>query len=297
MTLHECVAAWITRKQMNLAPSTVSGYRCLDRKYIEPSACGGMAIEELQEDDVIDLLAPLIRAGHTRQAQLVQTLVVAVVRDCVRRRMLPYNPLDCMERVKHTKQMAAWLTEEEARRLLESSSSRGDPFFVAWLLMLCCGLRRGEMLGLMWQDIDYDRKLLHVERQRVRVDGRILTTRPKTPASIRDIPLDDHLLSILRLHAVGSGAIIECSEHQFADGLDQALRVAGLPRVTLHGLRHTFASVAASEDVPVKSVQLLMGHSHIDVTANVYAHVADKARRRAAVMISGALIGARLEIV
>lgn len=297
MTLYECVSAWITRRQYNLAPSTVSGYRLLNRKYIEPSAVGGMAIEEITEDDVSDLLVPLIGEGHTRQAQLLQTLVVAVVRDCVRRRLLPYNPLDCMEKVKHVKQMTAWLTEDQARRLLETSRANKDPFYVAWLLMICCGLRRGEMLGLRWSDIDVDRAVLHVERQRIRVDGRILVTRPKSPASIRDIPLSDHLLSILRLHAVGSGAIIECSEHQFADGLDQALKAGGLPRVTLHGLRHTFASVAAAEEVPVKSVQLLMGHSHFQVTADVYAHVADKARRRAAEMITGAMIGARLEIV
>lgn len=295
-TLHECISAWIRRRELNLAPSTISGYRRLDRKYIEASAIGQMAIDQLTEDDIFELLIPLIKRGHTRQAQLLQMLVVAVFRDCVRRRMLAYNPVECMPKVKHTGRMAAWLTMDQARLLLESSEKADDPFYVAWLLMICCGLRRGEMLGLRWEDIDLGRAVLHVERQRIRVDGRILICRPKSAASVRDIPLADHLLSILRLRAGGSGAIIECGEHQFADGLDKALKMAGLPRITLHGLRHTFASVAAGINVPIKSVQMLMGHSHYDVTADVYTHVCDDSRRSAAEKITGALIGARLEI-
>lgn len=296
MTLHEAVEAWITRKQINLAPSTVSGYRRLSRLYVEKTQTGDMDVADITEDDVIEMLLPLIRRGCTRQAQLVQTLVVAVVRDCVRRRVLPYNPLDCMEKVKHAPHMAQWLTVEEARRLLETSRAAEDPFYVAWLLMLCCGLRRGEMLGLMWQDVDFDRAILHIVRQRIRVDGRVMLTRPKSAAGVRDLPLDDHLLSILRLFARSEGAIMECSEHQFASALDRALCRAELPRITPHGLRHTMASVAADRDVPVKTLQTLMGHSHFDVTADVYTHVGDQPRRRAASAIAGALIGARLEI-
>ena len=61
-------------------------------------------------------------------------------------------------------------------------------------------LRRGEMLGLKWEDVDLDRRLLHVRRQRIRVDGQILETKPKTEASIREIPLADTLMDFLGQH-------------------------------------------------------------------------------------------------
>ena len=83
----------------------------------------------------------------------------------------------------------------------------------------------------------------------------------------------------------------------FADALDRALIRADLPRVTLHGLRHTMAAVAAEEDVQVKILQSLMGHAHYQTTADIYAHVNQRPRIEAARTIVRALIGARLEIV
>lgn len=299
MTLKAAVAAWITRKEINCAASTISGYRRLLRLYIDGTRPGDREIDEIDESDVIELLKPLIRRGCTRQAQLLQILVVAVVRDCVRRRVLAYNPMDCMERVKHTGKMTAWLTEEQAKIFLQKAKENEDPFFIAWLLMLCCGLRRGEMLGLRWTDIDFDRAELHIVRQRIRVDGQVMFTQPKSAASVRHVPLSDHLLSILMLKRPAeavAGEIVTVSEHVFASALDRALTAAELPRVTLHGLRHTFASVAGAEDVPIITLQGLMGHAHYAVTADIYTHVTDEPRRRAAETISAALIGARLEI-
>lgn len=297
MMFDECVASWISRKSINCAPSTISGYKRLRRLYISGTDVAGKDPADIDEDDVFDLLAPLLARGCTRQAQLLQMLVVATLRDCVRRRVVAWSPVLGMEKVVHRSRNTPWLTLDQARQLLAWSKANDDPLYIAWLLMLCCGLRRGEMLGLMWQDIDFQRGLLHVERQKIRVDGQILICKPKSATSARDIYLDDHLLSFLRLQTPGRGFILDVSDQSLARALRVRLAAAGLPQITLHGLRHTLASVAAAEGVPIKSVQLIMGHASFGVTADIYTHVSDDGLRRAASSITHALIGARLEIV
>lgn len=298
MKLTEMVKNWIDRKTINRAPSTISGYRTLLRKYIEPTQIGDMDAAQIDESDIIELLRPLIEAGYTRQAQLLQILVSAVFKDAVRRRVLVYNPVLCVEKVQHITKSIQWLSVEQAQQLLKTSMDQHDPLFIAWLLMLCCGLRRGEILGLRWTDIDFERAEIHVRRQKIRIDGTVRCTRPKSAASVRDIPLDDHLLALLRLMRAGDGDILDgVTDKQLHDGLDRALIAAGVPRVTLHGLRHTMAAAAAEEGVSIKVLQILMGHAHYQTTADIYSHVNQAPRRMAAQIIARCFVGTRLEIV
>ena len=298
MTLSDLVSRWINIKSINRAPSTISGYRRLHRLYIAPTDVGSAEASSLCDEDMVTLLSPLIKRGCTRQAQLLQTLVSAAYRSAIRKHLLRYNPMDEIDRVEHFSRFTPWLSVEQARLLLTSSAEAGDPYYVAWLLMLCCGLRRGEMLALKWSDVDEIRSELHVCRQRIDIDGETLITRPKSEKSIRDIPLDDDLLALLRLCRGPHDDILHgVTRTMLAKGLDRALTRADLPRVTLHGLRHTMAAVAAGDGVPVKVLQGLMGHAHYQTTADVYAHVNRQPRIEAAHLIAHSLLGARLEIV
>jgi len=248
---------------------------------------------------MIELLRPLLDRGCTRQAQLLQILVSAVLRQAVRKRQIYWSPMDEVDHVKHCSKVTPWLTVEQARQLLISSADAHDPYHVAWLIMLCCGLRRGEMLALRWSDIDEARQLLHIQRQMIVIDGVTLITRPKSISSFRDIPLCDELLSLLRLNNPNRDDIILAGATQWtlAEALERALQRAQLPRVTLHGLRHTMASVAAEDGVQVKILQSLMGHAHFQTTADIYAHVNQRPRKEAAHLIARSLLPPRLEIV
>ena len=267
------------------------------RKYVQPTPIGMMEVCTITDSDLIQLLKPLLALGHTRQAQLLQVLVSAALKDAVRRREIGFNPMDCIERIHHLSKKTKWLTGDQAGQLLASSAANNDPFFIAWVIMLCCGLRRGEMLGLRWDDIDWQRQFMTVQRQKITVDGNMMVTRPKTRNSVREIPLDDHIIALLRLHKTGDGFILEgVTAKTLHDGLDRAIRAAEVPRVTLHGLRHTMAATAAGEGVPVKILQKLMGHAHYQTTADIYAHVDQQPRRQAAKQIAEKLLGTRLEI-
>lgn len=297
-TLTQWISAWIDRRSIRLAPQTISGYRRLLRKYVETSTAGALQIGEIKPEDLICMLSPIVGSGHTRAAQLVQVLVGAALRDACRQRVIGWNPMECVDKIRHHRERTAWLTTEQARRLLEAN--RDEPFYVAWLLMLCCGLRRGEMLGLMWDDVDFAGQVLRIRRQRIRVDGKIIETRPKSDASIRDIPLDEILIDELRRFRAGR-YVLEAAGAPVTDktlqrALEAAIGRADVPRVTLHGLRHTMASTAASRGVPIKILQAIMGHAQYSTTADVYAHVDRREVCSAAKVIAFSTFGARLEI-
>lgn len=298
MSLSELVAEWILTRSINLAPSTVYGYKTLFRLYINGTRVGGMPLEDLDGSDMIELLQPLLTRGCTRQAQLLQVLVSAALKRAVKKRLLYWSPMEEVDKVKHCSKVTPWLTVDQARQLLTTSAEAKDPYYVAWLLMMCCGLRRGEMLALKWSDIDEARKELHIERQKIDIEGTVLTTRPKSNHSVRDIPLSDDLLAILRLQPQPHDDIMHgVTRTMLSDGLERALKRADLPKVTLHGLRHTMASTAAEDGVAVKILQSLMGHAHYQTTADIYAHVNQRPRIEAAKLITHSLVGARLEIV
>jgi len=298
MLLKDCVKSWIDARTLSRAPSTISGYNRLYRLYIVDTRVGGMVLDDLDGSDMIELLSPLIRRGCTRQAQLLQVLVSAALRQAVRKRLLTWSPMDEVEKVGHASKLSAWLTVDQARQLLATSAAAGDPYYVAWLLMLCCGLRRGEMLGLRWSDIDRRRQLLHVERQKIEIDGDVLITRPKSACSVRDIPLNETILNRIPLHRGKDADILKgVSRSMLANALDRAIIRADVPRVTLHGLRHTMAATAAEDSISVKVLQTLLGHAHFQTTADIYAHVSETPRIQAISAISQSLLGARLEIV
>lgn len=298
MLLHDCVRMWIDARTLSRAPSTISGYNRLYRLYIVNTRVGGMVLEDLDGSDMIELLSPLIRRGCTRQAQLLQILVSAALRQAVRKRLLTWSPMDEVEKVGHASKLSAWLTVDQARQLLATSAAAGDRYYIAWLLMLCCGLRRGEMLGLRWSDIDRRRQLLHVERQRIEIDGQELVTRPKSKCSVRDIPLNETILNRIPLHRGKDADILKgVTRTMLAGALDRAIIRADVPRVTLHGLRHTMAATAAEDSISIKVLQTLLGHAHFQTTADIYAHVSETPRIQAIQAISHSLLDARLEIV
>ena len=302
VTLERWVNSWIERRSIRLAPATISSYRRLVLKYITPSPTGQMQIDQIAPEDLIVLLSPILAKGFTRQAQLTQILINAAMKDATRQRVIPWNPMECVDRIHHRKTATAWLTADEAEQLLDSARDAGDPLYTAWILGLCCGLRRGEILGLKWSDIDFAGSSMHIQRQRVRVDGRILETPPKSDTSNRIIPLADQVREHLRqMRRIGAEYVLEHDGQPITDkilehGLDVAICRAGVRRITLHGMRHTMAATAATNGVPIKILQAIMGHAQYTTTADIYAHVDRTAIINAVQTITKATLCARLEI-
>jgi len=184
------------------------------------------------------------------------------------------------------------LTEEQARHLLDVA--QGHRLEVVLILALVTGMRRGEILGLKWPDIDWEKGVLYVRRTvgRVEKHGMVLSE-PKTAKGKRQITLPDFLIDLLELHRghqlearqqAGSAwqdqDIVFCSSvGTFMDPSHlrvrflKLLRNAGLSHMRFHDLRHSMATILLARGVHPKVVQEILGHSDVSITLRVYGHV------------------------
>lgn len=158
---------------------------------------------------------------------------------------------------------------------------------VAYELALFCGLRRSEILGLKESDVDIVNGLISIHETRHRVDGEDITQDTKTKRSTRVLALPDILLlDIARLLEVHRQFPYEKTDYLIQDGfgnplggqalssrLDRLEKEKGLPHVTLHGLRHTYASILHSQGVDMANISAELGHANLITTANLYTHI------------------------
>jgi integrase len=207
-----------------------------------------------------------------RSTQIVVTITKAATAWATHGGMLNRDPLVSYKRPKvSSKPMSSWSTGE-ARSFL--AATKDDRLAWAWAMLLTRGLRRGELCGLRWDDVDLDGSVARIVRTRVIVGGQASESLPKTAAGRRPIPLDPALIALLRRHRsaqavekLAAGAAYEDGGWLVADELgrpyypdslsawfDGAIAKAGLRRIRLHDCRHTAASLMLAEGVPVKVV-------------------------------------------
>ncbi|MGI8608892.1 MAG: site-specific integrase [Candidatus Dormibacteria bacterium] len=220
--------------------------------------------------------------------------------------MLPNNPSNRGHRLGHVVSAGrCWSPAELRQFLVEVSDERDYPL---WRLAACTGMRRGELLGLRWSDLDFDRATLVVVRQLVRNGAVVELVSPKTPAGRRTVFIDPVTLAALSAYraselearsAVGIGPdLVFCTvkgrprdpdsvTHQF---IARGVR-AGLPRIRLHDLRHTHATIALQAQINPKVVQERLGHASVRVTLDTYTHVLQPMHRDAANRIAGLIDG------
>ncbi len=206
------------------------------------------------------------------------------------------------ERTGEHPAVAVW-TAKQVSTFLEGVID--DSLFALWWLAALRGLRRGELCGLRWAAIDLDRGLLFVERQRTTVGYTVVEGEPKTAAGRRAVALDKHTIQVLRAHRrhqlahrdkrhttgklwVDSGYVFTRKDGKPINPSYATTRFriltdrAGLPPVRLHDLRHGAASLAHEAGADLKTLQDLLGHSSIVVTADTYTSVLPDSQRRCA---------------
>ena len=286
MTVSKCVSRWIVLRAASLAPRTVECYRDQLRLHIAPTI-GDRKISKLKPKHISDFLAALVADGHSRTAQLCFVILRASLQSAVFSGKLAVSPCASVQPPRHRRADPRWWTPDELRRFAESSQNR--PFALAWQLALCCGLRRGELAGLRWCDVDLSAGLIHIRNQRQRISGRLIDAPPKSAAGRRDIPIPPGLIPMLERQQLlqEASAILAGKPPVYVvspDGsaldpsaLNRALAAdiaaAQLRPINLHGLRHSMATLAVSLGVSMRILQQLLGHSSYAVTAGTYAHV------------------------
>lgn len=186
------------------------------------------------------------------------------------------------------------------------AATRDDRLHPLWRLLLATGLRRGEALGLRWDDLDLARGLLYVRRSLTVADGRPLVQLPKTARSRRAVPLDAGTVAALRAHAARQAAEAHAAGEAWTpsnsvfttplgtplhpDNVSEAFRrtVRALPLrpIRLHSLRHTCATLALAQGAHPKVVADLLGHESVKLTLDTYSHAVPGLAREAVDSVS-----------
>lgn len=265
MTTKVYIQDWLDLRTGEIKPRTKDQYQDLLNRYISPSF-GETEIQQLTENDIRHLLATVCSAGHTRTAELLYVMLHAALRD------LDTLSWKKIKRPKHIQKTPEAWTDAEIALYMQALETH--PHGLALSLGLVLGLRRGEICGLRWGDIDFDAEEVHITNQRVKLaNGQTVDCPPKSITSIRTIPIPPELMAALR-KARGLPSAYLCTLSP--SGLDGAHRrlvqSLSVPYIPLHGLRHSFATACLRHDGKMRSLQAIMGHSSYTTTANRYTH-------------------------
>jgi integrase len=200
---------------------------------------------------------------------------------------------------------ASW-TADEARRFLVAA--KADTYSPLWLLALSTGLRRGELLGLRWSDLEVERGMLTVRQTVAILAGAPSIQPPKSDAARRAVKLSADAVSALATHRVRQVAarlqaptwedhdLIFCTSsgrplnpNNLYRNYEAIVAAGGVPRIRLHDLRHTHATLLLQAGTPIKAVSERLGHAKTSITLDTYAHVLPQMQDHAVEAIDAAL--------
>ena len=311
MTFGTWLDHWYQREcKPHIRPKTQADYENRIYQHIIPEL-GSIPLAKLTAADLQQFYNRLKEGGRLlRVEQYGPGLSDRMVKSChvtcrvaldqaVAQGLILKNPaLSCKAPVTRPKEIQV-LTGEEIQRLL--IQAKEDGCFELLLLELSTGLRRGEILALQWDDLDFRTGVLRVERQVQRIRGKLVVSQPKTRASSRSILLPTPVLKILEQYRQSVTSRWMFPSPRKGDSprdpaavrkkLSAVLKRARCPAARFHDLRHTFATSTLEHGMDVKTLSTVIGHVSSATTLNVYAHVTDEMRQKAADKIDRAITG------
>jgi integrase len=313
-TVHEFLDEWLTaNKPPVLSPTTWKGYADLARNRVIPRI-GAVRLEALTPKILRDFYTDLRENGVGRNGRLAPqsvrntcTFVNRVLEDAVRLRVLKENPNRLAPRPKVPKTEADVWSPEEASEFIARTTD--DPLWPAWLLLLTTGMRRGEIVGLRWRDVDLDGGRVVVRQNVVAAGYEVHSKDPKTTGSRRTVALDAITVEALREHRrhmeqtlTALGATVEPTTKVFLSEVGgelhpqsftyrfrKAAERAGLRPISVKDARHTSATIALAAKTHPKIVSERLGHADIRITLDTYSHAMEDLQREAAEGISALL--------
>ena len=287
--------------KIKVRPSSHQTYKGYIDNHIKPSI-GNIPLEKLTTMDLQKFYRKLLTKGimerieskdqpkglSAKTVRNINQVISSAMDLAVAQKIILNNPTDSCElpKVKH-KEMQT-VPAEQLSAFLEEAKRSG--VYEMYYIELATGLRRGELLGLKWSDIDWKNGIIKVRRQVARVNGEIVEAPLKTKNSYRAVSISPQAIEVLReqkcktndTYVFPSPIGGPISPDSVNNMLKRVLERAGIPKVRFHDLRHTFATIALQNGVDIKTVSGMLGHFSAGFTLDTYAHVTTSAQKEAA---------------
>jgi integrase len=324
LTMAEWLTTWLNDyMKPSLRPTTWENYEIQVMRHILP-ALGHLRLSQLQTSNLQKLYNDKLSNGgrldgkegglSPRSVRYIHTLIHAALEQAKKEGMITINVADAVKLPHDQKKEIQCLDTEGVKKFL--TAARDTKHFPAYFLALNTGLRRGELLGLRWKDVDLKAGSITVNQGLVRTKQGLVFQEPKTKLSNRTIGVSPQVVIALKDHkkrqneerlAAGTAYnkehdLVFCNElgdpicpRGFTRHFERLLKKSGLEgKVTFHGLRHTFATLSLQEGAAARTVQEALGHHKAAFTLDVYSSVTDKMKKEATDKI-GNLLASCLE--
>ena len=306
IVISEWIDTWLeVYIEPNVSPTTLSRYQGMISRYIKP-IIGHIQVQQLNTLAVqawVNGLKVSPISGKPMAAATVKHayhVLKGAMDKAVLAGIIHRSPCSGIMLPKGQKKAAVIFDEAQIKQLIQAA--KGTEMEIVIYMELCLGLRRGELLGLRWCDIDWENNQIHIVQNRVVVNGKSVVKEPKTESSIRVLDAPDLLMKKLRIHRgkcienrmrLGLGYTVTDYIIVHQDGrpiypeylsqmLTKLLAKAELPKCRFHDLRHLCASIMLLQGVNVKVAQERIGHKDINTTMNIYSHVLPSSAKDAA---------------
>ena len=315
-------AQWFTDYAKDrLKPTTYARYVQLsERTY---AAIGHIRLDKLHPQHLVAFYAQLAEPGQNKRTgggmapktiKHYHTFISSVLDRAVKWGLIPDNPCRRLDAPRVPPREIQCMDDEQAVRFLECLEEEPLETRLMFTLLLMTGIRRGELLGLEWKDIDFDSGTIMIRRTSQYTPGRgIYTESTKTAGSVRKLCVAAEVVELLRAYRseqneyrLALGDRWQANDRLFTqwDGkpmspntpyltLERLTKRHGLPGISIHSLRHTNATLMIQQGLNVKTVSSLLGHTQTSTTMNIYAHQLKNANRQAAEAMADTLLRKR----
>jgi len=275
-------------------PSTLQLHTIITRKYLIP-LLGRIPLTQLRPEHIRMMLGRMKTNGcGDRTMQHARNVLSAALREALKLEYVTRNAARLVDLPKYTpKERRVW-TKEQAAHFLEAAQHHER--FPMFLLLLCYGLRRGELLGLRWQDIDFDNNIIRIRQSLKLVNNKAVIGELKTRASRRDLPMPPTIKETLLQYKqtcphYDDGLIFHSDTgnpvwpNTIRKTFQTLARQAELPPITIHEARHTVATLLAEAWRSPKEAQAILGHGSIMTTLQIYTHANPQLQEKAVIAL------------
>ena len=304
MLFADYLLEWLEIAKGRLAVATYSSYAAMIKKPVGPYFHQrNLTLRELEARHLQMFYSEMLRKVKPNTVIHYHAIIHSALKSAVKTDMLVQNVADKVDRPKKNSFQPVFLSAEEMQKMFEAL--RGTKLELPVLVAAFYGFRRGEVLGLKWDAIDFERGTISVIRTvtTITLDGKqteIEQQSAKTKSSLRTLPLigsfREYFLQVKEAQELNKQICGNCYNHKydgfvFVDELGERMRANyltsafpkfleshGLRRMRFHDLRHSCASLLLANGVPLKHIQEWLGHSDFTTTANIYAHLDYKSK-------------------